>query len=710
MKKVLFFTFFLLALFSKDLAYAKSDLAHGFDYLNNGDPKAALSYFSQAVSSGDAELVDYAIFGMGRAEFDLGNYEPAILDFKKVITEYNESAILEDANYFLAKSFARAKKFDEALKQIENYLKDYDEGIYTGELSYLKAEILEEQGEFRRAYSAYNDVDLFYPLSAYSKKARLKMKALAKKHKFSSYKPNPKKLYARGEEFFENGNYEIAAALFNRLARSYPKHKLTAKAFLMLGRAEMERGEADASIQNIERSYRLSYGTEQGRSLYYLGRAYGRRGRYEKAINIMSKVLFKYPKSNYADDALYYLAIYYEKTDSPQAALGAYISLIVNYPVSRNVDDAILRAGHLYYARGDYENAFTVYSLAKKYRADDETPQCLFLWGLTAEKLGKTDSAAGIYYYVAEKFDHTYQSYRAKDKLSKMGYVKPHEKLSLSQSLNSSEIDESNVDEVMEKWKRKNQQLLSSKEISKRLNRYTKLYEEGLAEYAYLEAKELLQRSEGETKESAQQVLAKVMQKSGEFTVPIRYMERKIKKAVFEGYASRLSADIWQLAYPKGYWGKVYEASSKYGLDPYLTLAVIREESRFNPRALSRSRAHGLMQIIPSTGRIIARQLDIQPFKRSKMYQPELNIEMGTYYLSNLIRRFDGNVTLALAGYNGGPVRVKKWVDNWYNGDTVNLDIDEFVQNIPLLETRKYVQKVLGSYYEYKRIYDGRRS
>jgi soluble lytic murein transglycosylase len=79
---------------------------------------------------------------------------------------------------------------------------------------------------------------------------------------------------------------------------------------------------------------------------------------------------------------------------------------------------------------------------------------------------------------------------------------------------------------------------------------------------------------------------------------------------------------------------------------------------------------------------------------------------MGTYYLAELIKRFDGNVALALAGYNGGPVRIKKLVNNWYNGDMRNLDVDEFIEFIPMRETRNYVQKVLGSYYEYKRLYE----
>jgi soluble lytic murein transglycosylase len=76
---------------------------------------------------------------------------------------------------------------------------------------------------------------------------------------------------------------------------------------------------------------------------------------------------------------------------------------------------------------------------------------------------------------------------------------------------------------------------------------------------------------------------------------------------------------------------------------------------------------------------------------------------MGTYYLANLIKRFDGNVALALAGYNGGPVRVRRWTKKYPDG----IDIDEFIEDIPLRETRYYVKQVMKSYYGYKRTYSG---
>lgn len=613
--------------------------------------------------------------GLAQAKSDLAagfqfltdnNPEAAFASFNLAISSESQF-LIEYAQFGIAKTLFYKKRHPEAIAALNRFIRDYKNSV-----------LLEEANSI-----------------------------LEKCYSLSRFRSDPKWLYEKGEEYFEKGDYEMASSLLGRLAREFPSHKLTAKAFLMLGRAELEQGDEESSIRDIEKSYKIATGSEQGRSLYYLGRAYGRRGRYPKAISAMSKVIEKYPQSSYVDDALYYLALYFEKTDNPQAALPTYLTLIVDYPKSPYTDDSILRAGHLYYEKGDFQNAYNVYSLAKRYAADDGTPQGLFLWGLMAEKLGKTDSAAGIYYYVADKYDHTYQSYRAKEKLKKLGYQQPKENILADKSLASLELDESNLDDVVAKWKNENPNLLNSSDISSRLVRYGKLLEIGLTDYAFLEAKELLSKTEGKTKESAQQSLAKIMQKAGNYSIPIRYSETKIHSAIWGGTASKIPFETWQLAYPKAFWEKVYNSSIKYGVDPYLTLAVIREESRFNPKALSRARAHGLMQIMPSTGRLLAKHLDLN-FKNSKMYVPDINIELGTFYLADLIKRYKGNTALALASYNGGPTRVRRWLDNWYNGDATKLDIDEFVQNIPIRETRLYVQKVLGSYYEYKRIYNGR--
>lgn len=437
-------------------------------------------------------------------------------------------------------------------------------------------------------------------------------------------------LFEIAETYQEKKENAYAAYKYDEFLKTFPQSALASRAKNRLG----------LSPKPKDRPVKVS---SPAGKLYNLGRAYGRRGRYFIALGYMQSILRKYPSSAYADDARYYLSLYYELTDSPQAAITSYLGLLNEFPNSAYADDAIWRAGMLLYRRTDFDSALKVFSQAIKYRAGEETAKCLFWWGKLAERLGRPADAAGIYNYLAERFDHAYASYRARERLKALGYTLPL----------ANPAD--------------NRREALTDDLNRRLLKYRTLMELDLVDYAQEEARVIIKLT---------------------------------------GSITHESIEVRKLAYPKGYFEKVERYSRSFGVDPYLALAVIREESRFNPRALSRSRAHGLMQIIPSTGKILAKRLSITPYRRSKMYEVDTNIMMGTYYLADLIKRFDGNVALALAGYNGGPVRIKKLVNNWYNGDMRNLDIDEFIEFIPMRETRYYVQKVLGSYYEYKRLYE----
>ena len=134
--------------------------------------------------------------------------------------------------------------------------------------------------------------------------------------------------------------------------------------------------------------------------------------------------------------------------------------------------------------------------------------------------------------------------------------------------------------------------------------------------------------------------------------------------------------------------------SKNYNLDANLLLALIREESLFDPHAVSRVGAKGLMQLMDYTGEKIKRDLNLD--SNSNFFDPELNIQIGTYYLASLIKEFDNNIFLALAAYNGGPKNVKKWLIRFDN-----LEDDEFVESIPFKETHGYVKRVLRSYFYY---------
>ena len=148
--------------------------------------------------------------------------------------------------------------------------------------------------------------------------------------------------------------------------------------------------------------------------------------------------------------------------------------------------------------------------------------------------------------------------------------------------------------------------------------------------------------------------------------------------------------------YPRGFRSIVEKNSKKYGVDSNLIYALIREESLYDSKALSWVGAKGLMQIMDKTGDSLDRELKI----KSLLFNPEDNINLGTYYLMKLSKRFNNNLPNVLAAYNGGPNNVDLWRDKF-----TGLDDDEFVENIPFKETNGYVKRVLRSYYYYKNNY-----
>lgn len=157
---------------------------------------------------------------------------------------------------------------------------------------------------------------------------------------------------------------------------------------------------------------------------------------------------------------------------------------------------------------------------------------------------------------------------------------------------------------------------------------------------------------------------------------------------------------IFKNFYPMKYENHIIKYSEKYDLNPCLIAAVIRAESNFNEKAVSNRGAYGLMQIMPDTASWIAGKMELKDFKVEKLYDAEINVSMGCWYINNLSSEFNGDVDLVLAAYNGGRGNVQKWLKiREYSEDGKKL------HNIPFEETDKYVKKVKTNYNIYLRLY-----
>ncbi|MFN2443412.1 MAG: transglycosylase SLT domain-containing protein [Thermoanaerobaculia bacterium] len=157
-----------------------------------------------------------------------------------------------------------------------------------------------------------------------------------------------------------------------------------------------------------------------------------------------------------------------------------------------------------------------------------------------------------------------------------------------------------------------------------------------------------------------------------------------------------------EMYYPLRYESLIREASEKNRLDPYLVMALIRQESAFNPDAKSWVGATGLMQIMPATGQELG-DLAYGSFSTSRLTDPEVNVELGTRYLRRVIDLLDGNIELALAGYNGGPYRIRRW-----RQQNPSRPLDEFLEGMPLSETRGYVKRITLLRTSYEQLYGSR--
>jgi soluble lytic murein transglycosylase len=161
-----------------------------------------------------------------------------------------------------------------------------------------------------------------------------------------------------------------------------------------------------------------------------------------------------------------------------------------------------------------------------------------------------------------------------------------------------------------------------------------------------------------------------------------------------------LPRKYWEALFPKAYWNDLKRSSAANGLDPYLVASLIRQESEFNPNAVSRANAVGLMQLLPKTGKAVAKEVKMKRYNASQLYTPAVNLQLGTRYFKGMVDRFGGSFEYALAAYNAGSDRVEDWL-----GQGKYRDPQEFVESIPFTETREYVQAILRNASVYKQLY-----
>jgi soluble lytic murein transglycosylase len=228
-----------------------------------------------------------------------------------------------------------------------------------------------------------------------------------------------------------------------------------------------------------------------------------------------------------------------------------------------------------------------------------------------------------------------------------------------------------------------------------RLVRGEKLWQLGLREAARREMEGLREASADDPLATFQ--LALTFRDLGLYRSSILAAERLMALAgvtVFE--APHL---VGRLSYPVHFQELVLPLAEKYGYDPLLQFALIRQESLYESFIASHAGAQGLSQVMPATGADIARQLSWPDYDNADLYRPYVGLEFGAFYLSQQLGAFDGSVYAALSAYNGGPGSAARWYAE------AGADPDLYLETVDFRETRLYIQRIYTGYAVYQYLY-----
>ncbi len=431
--------------------------------------------------------------------------------------------------------------------------------------------------------------------------------------------------------------------------------------------------------------YQKKYGLNP-ENVYLTARCYRYLGKRDKAALWYDRHIKEYPSHSKSFSILWYRAWQKEDKGNMNEARKLYKRIYSNRPNWRYSDNSMFRYALTYYKQKMYHKTIkALNSFLKKYPSSHLAPGAEFWVIKSYYVLREEERVTELALEMIDKHPFSYYTFKAAELLKDLG--KEVEVLTIDTLTDASkcyawfkDLPGNRATEIPET-------------IRHNIEIGSKLALCGLTDHAdfLLEPHELKYSANL----SFQLRLSLLYYLSKD---PARSF--RIAKGLYRKVPSSKRREIPLLGllvmYPCSYWDTISEEAEKYGIEEELLLGIIRQESMFDAQIVSPAGAMGLMQIMSYTGKEIAGWLKDE-FTLESLYFPRKNIEYGTYYISHLLDKFNGEVVPAIASYNGGPHNVERWIRR--NRDD---GPDMFVEDIGYTETRNYVKKVLANYWIYK--------
>ena len=688
------------------------------------DKRAWVPLRRYAESVPDSERRGQAYLVLGYREYEAREYPAAAEDLRQA--RETSFSLADFAAYYGASAARQAGQSDQAMEALDGFSGRYPGSTLRFDALALLAELLLETGQPERAIGAltaeprvrqqpplalllaqaywdtrrpaeaarlFQEVYYAFPTSSESKAAAAALDRLRAELGASFPEVSEEIRTARAALLYAKSWVNDARSDYEALLEAYPDSPLAPRWKVGRGQCLVRLKQADRAIESLQERFAANPAVDAQR-LGTLVEAYLQRADTPALLQSLDELRALYPQSPAYASALSLVGNRFVRDAEWRTASGYYQLLAEGFPDSDLAPEASWRVAWARYLEKEFAPATdALVNYLGRYPDSPHAPAALYWLGRMAAERGATPEARALYGLLQTRFVHSYYALQAAQRLAELVPAGgPREKAEEFRPLTP-----------IAAWAHQ----LPPRPPAPVPACAPATPREALRPFLALEALNLedlgeqyLRAALADHPEAADLLLARSRLRAEQRNSSAALLDARRAVPRFAEYEfSELPKEVWNLLYPRSYWELVRRQARANGLDPYLVMGLIRQESAFNPRVTSSANARGLMQILPQTA---SRSRRGRARAARKLYDPAYNVRFGCRYLRNLLQTFDGDFEPALAAYHAGDFRVKDWLGKYSFREPA-----EFMETIPIPATHAYVEAVLRDAAIYRQLMRG---
>jgi soluble lytic murein transglycosylase len=648
--------------------------------LNARDFAGAASLLDNKLIAEQTSLADYALFMRAGALEQAGRTQEARAIYQQLMQAYPTSLRARDAALRVADMMMKGS--DAAAVPL--LLRDFTQADDATALL-VTAKAYEQSADQNRALASYRRLYFFAPESAESAEAATAITRLGSTTSPASIE----EAITRADRLYTAKHFADATTAYSDAFAKFPA-TATSENQLRRGIAAYNARKIPDAVAALT-AVPTSAAETRAEALSYLAQTYARARQWEQARATAEELRRAFPNSSFTPKTFVALGQIAQDAKNTVDALYFMKTAVNNFGSSIEVAQTQFDLAWLAHDGKNFADSSRMLTEHLAYYADKNTDnrgRAGYWAARDSERAGKLAEARALYEAMLARYDANWYGYLAKQRLDVLSRT-TQAKTFPADSIVARAVANLKTVTVAEET--------AGPDEEARIVKADQLSNIGLDDWAQKELAKAGEKAPDSPKINL--AIAKIYRSDDDNVRALNALRRS-----FPDYSQmkpeEMTREQWDVFYPLAYWDIIVQESKARSLDPYQVAGLIRQETIFTTRARSNANAYGLMQVVVPTGRLTARKYGVnREITVESLYEPRLNIQLGTAYLRDQIDKF-GRIEYVAAAYNAGPGRAVQWKAS------LPLEIDEWAEAVPFKETRGYVQGVVRNRLQYLRLYD----